>query len=127
MHPVERVFCADLLRPLDAELTTLLRGFVTEDWARPTVCLGWTVKDIAAHLLDGNVRRLSLRRVPPDKPITSYRGLVGFLNELNATWVTAARRISPRLLIDWLEQTGAEVCAFLETLDPEAPAMFGAD
>jgi hypothetical protein len=38
--------------------TPLLRGLGPDDWGRPTACALWTVKDIAEHLLDGNLRRL---------------------------------------------------------------------
>ena len=73
------------------------------------------MKDVAAHLLDSDVRRLSYQRdkapmAPPESPVESYRDLVDFLNRLNADWIKAARRISPRLLIEFLEVTGAQVC-----------------
>jgi hypothetical protein len=88
------------------------------------------VKDVAAHLLDSDVRRLSYQRdkapmVPSESPVESYRDLVDFLNRLNADWIRAARRISPRLLIDFLEVTGAQVCELFKSLDPFAPALFG--
>jgi hypothetical protein len=63
--------------------------------------------------------------VPPEAPIENYRDLVNFLNQLNADWIRAARRISPRLLIEFLEVTGARVCELFKSLDPFAPALFG--
>ncbi|HJR15977.1 MAG TPA: hypothetical protein VJ808_03910, partial [Gemmatimonadales bacterium] len=48
----------------------------------------------------------------------------GYLNRLNADWVAAARRLSPRVLIDLLDFTAAQVQRFLETLDPHSPALF---
>lgn len=117
-----------LFVPLHEELMALLGGLAPEDWRRPTVCREWTVADIAAHLLDGDIRKLSLVRdghlVPPDRPIESDGDLVAFLNELNRSWVRAARRISPRLLVELLEFTGPRVAEFLAGLDPEAPALF---
>ena len=47
---------------LDQELIALLRSLKRDDWYRPTLARLWTVKDIAAHLLDGNMRTLSLAR-----------------------------------------------------------------
>ena len=60
LAPMPPVFLVDLLPGLHAELMTLLRGLKSSDWNRPTACALWSVKDIAAHLLDGHVRRLSL-------------------------------------------------------------------
>lgn len=87
------------------------------------------MRDIAAHLLDGDLRRLSIARdgvhpPPPATPIASDRDLVAWLDGLNAEWVGAARRISPRLLVDLLAVTGPQVSAHFASLDPGAPAPF---
>jgi uncharacterized protein (TIGR03083 family) len=127
-RPVGPVNLADRFAPLDAELIALLRRLGPDDWGRPTACALWTVKDIAAHLLDGNLRRLSFQRdglpAEPDVPIHGYRDLVRYLDRLNAEWVSAARRISPPLLIDLLEHTGRQVAELFGRLDPDAPALF---
>ena len=128
LRPVAPVDLAGRFAPLDAELIALLRRLGPDDWQRPTACARWSVKDIAAHLLDTNVRQLSFKRdglsPTPDVPIASYADLVGYLNRLNAEWVTAARRISPALLIELLEYTGRQVADLFSRLDPEAPALF---
>ena len=116
-----------LFAELDRLLLALLRSLKPADWQRPTLARQWTVHDIAAHLLDGNMRTLSMLRdgysgeAPDD---TSYAGLVAYLNRLNADWVLAMRRLSPALLIELLAQSGAEYSAYLATLDPWAPAAF---
>lgn len=119
------------LRPLFPELErrliTLLRSLSPEDWQKPTIAGLWTVKDIAAHLLDTSLRRLSMARDGHfgEKPdIRSYQDLVDFLNRLNADWVTAMRRVSPALLIDQLEASSAQVFKHFQSLDPAAPAAF---
>ena len=128
LQPVGPAHLAHRFAPLDAELLALLRGLRPDDWNRPTACALWTVKDIAAHLLDGNVRRLSFQRdglsAEPDVPIREYPDLVKYLNRLNAEWVSAARRISPPLLIDLLDHTGRQVAELFGRLDPDAPALF---
>ena len=112
---------------LDELLLELLRSLTPADWQRPTLARQWTVKDIAAHLLDGNLRTLSMLRdghfgeAPDD---TSYAGIVAYLNRLNADWVRAMRRVSPAVLIELLAQSGAEYSAYLATLDPWAPAAW---
>lgn len=118
-----------LFRPLHAELLTLLRGFTPEEWERPTICGAWTVRDVAAHLLDTTLRRLSLDRdrmppPPPDRPIAGYADLVAFLDQLNADWVKAARRLSPRVVIGLLEPALAQVADHFDEVDPESEAVF---
>jgi len=129
MKPVEPILAADLFGEIHEELLVLLKGLSAEDWYKPTVAGAWQVRDIAAHLLDSDIRRLSFQRdqapmVPPDPPIGSYTDLVGFLNQLNADWIKAAKRISPQLLIEFLAVTGEQVAALLKSIDPFAPAMF---
>lgn len=129
MREVGRIDVVELFPELDAELISLLRGLSDEDWSRPTAAGAWTVKDIAAHLLDTAVRRLAFDRdrlpsVPPDRPIEGYADLVAFLNELNHVWVKAMKRVSPRLLTDFLETTGAELSEHFASLDPSGPALF---
>jgi uncharacterized protein (TIGR03083 family) len=124
------------LRPLDVrplfaglhhELLALLRGLSLEAWERPTLAGDWKVRDVAAHLLDGDLRRLSAERdrhrPAPDRDISSEANLVAFLNDLNADWVRASRRLSPRVLGDLLEATGAQVSAFFAARDLEGPAL----
>lgn len=129
MKPLEPIFVIDLFPELHAELLALLKSLRDEDWNKPTVARAWSVKDMAAHLLDGNLRRLSFQRdktpLPqPESSLESYGGLVAFLNQLNAEWVKAAKRISPRILIELLEWSGEQVYQLFKSLDPHTPAMF---
>jgi uncharacterized protein (TIGR03083 family) len=128
MREVGRIDTVELFPELDAQLIPLLRGLSDEDWARPAVG-SWTVKDVAAHLLDTAIRRLAFDRdrlppAPPDRPIAGYADLVAFLNDLNHVWVKAMQRVSPRLLTDFLEKAGAELSEHFAGLDPSAPALF---
>ncbi|MGE0131041.1 MAG: maleylpyruvate isomerase family mycothiol-dependent enzyme [Blastocatellales bacterium] len=130
MKPVEPIFVAELFGEIHEKLLELLRSLSDEDWYKPTVAARWQVRDLAAHLLDSDIRRLSFQRdkapmVPPETPIESYRDLVDFLNQLNADWVKAAKRVSPRLLIEFLSLTGAQVTELFKSLDPFGPALFG--
>jgi uncharacterized protein (TIGR03083 family) len=125
---MEPVLVAERFAPLHAELIALLAGLSDEEWTRPAA-KRWTVRDVAAHLLDGDVRQLSFRRdgmppPPPDRPIAGYSDFVGFLDHVNAVWVDAARRISPRLLVELHALTGPEVARLFEGLDPFGPALF---
>ena len=86
---------AHLLPELDRLLLDVLDNLSTDDWNRQTIARLWTIKDVAAHLLDGNLRVLSGLRdnYPGDPPgaLSSYQDLVGYLNRLNADWVQAMR------------------------------------
>src|SRR5262245_32013611 len=76
MKPVEPVFVVELFCRIHGELLALLRNLSGDDWSKPTAARQWAVKDITAHLLDGDIRRLSYQRdkspiVPPDTPIVA--------------------------------------------------------
>lgn len=123
------IIVAPLFRELDGHLLDLLRSLAPEDWNRPTVCSAWSVKDIASHLLDSVLRRLSIQRdgyVPPQSPkgFDSYEELVAFLNRLNAEWTSATSRLSPAVLIGLTEKATAELADLFESADPLAPALF---
>jgi uncharacterized protein (TIGR03083 family) len=127
--PLAPNLVAGLFPPLGRELVGLLRSLEAADWDRPTVCPAWSVRDIAAHLLDTALRRLASGRdghfgPPPSSPISDYGGLVRFLNQLNAEWVQAARRLSPRLLTDLLEWVEPQLAEHFAALDPWGEALF---
>ncbi len=128
MSELPPIYVVDLFPKLDAKLIELLKSLTAEDWQKPTVCAAWNVRDLAAHLLDTNLRRISILRDNffGEKPenINSYQDLVGYLNELNAVWVKAAKRLSPEVLIELLAQTGNEVFHLLKSLDPHGKAVF---
>jgi uncharacterized protein (TIGR03083 family) len=116
-----------LFLPLDQKLIELLKSLSPEDWKKPTMAKLWTVKDVAAHLLDGNFRDLALSQNyigDPPSPIQSYRDLVDYLNRLNADWVRAMKRVSPNTIIELLEVTQQPVIDYYHSLDLEAPAVF---
>ncbi|HTY36814.1 MAG TPA: maleylpyruvate isomerase N-terminal domain-containing protein [Bacteroidota bacterium] len=126
MKNVEPISVTHLFPELDALLLGLLRGLPAADWNRPTVAPAWTIKDVVAHLVDGNVRALSIMRDSfwgeSAGDVTSYDEQVLFLNKLNADWVRAFRRVSPAVLVMLLESTGREYCGFMQSLDPMAPS-----
>jgi hypothetical protein len=116
-----------LFRELNDHLVSLLRVLADEDWHRPTISSERNVKDIASHLLDGSIRRLSSRRdhyQPPDSPkgFHSPQELVDYLGRVNGEWTRATRRVSPRILVQLIEQFGRELAALFESLDPFAVA-----
>jgi uncharacterized protein (TIGR03083 family) len=121
MRAPEPILTAHLFPDLRRELVDLLQGLNEDEWQRPTAAKKWNVKDVAAHLLGGDVGNLSRRRdkhAPGGREIASWQELVGFINELNETWVTAARRLSPQVLCDLLAHTGPQIEMYFASLDP---------
>jgi len=120
-----------LFRPLEESLINLLESLSTSDWIKPTIAGQWLVKDVAAHLLDGNIKALSMQRdryfgeQSPSEP--GYQGLVEWLNQLNANWIKAAKRISPEVLLLLHKSTGIQACDYFESLDPWEEAIFPVD
>ncbi|MBK8504817.1 MAG: maleylpyruvate isomerase N-terminal domain-containing protein [Saprospiraceae bacterium] len=122
------IFVLELMPVLDRKLMELLKDLSYEDWFRKTIVPRWTIKDIVTHLLDGNLRTLSMLRdshyALPDQRTNSYSDLVNYLNKMNADWVMATSRLSPIVLVDLLEKSGRDYCEFLKTLDPFDNATF---
>jgi uncharacterized protein (TIGR03083 family) len=129
LEPLSPIDTRAMFRPVSRDLVALLRRLAPADWERPTVAGTWLVRDIVAHLLDTTWRRLSFHRdamTPPPPPgsINSDREFVEFINALNAQWVTAAKRLSPRLLTDLYEDASGEVADWFEALPFDGPALF---
>ncbi|MEZ5041951.1 MAG: maleylpyruvate isomerase N-terminal domain-containing protein [Saprospiraceae bacterium] len=122
------IHIVDLLPKLDRLLIELLDSLSINDWSKQTIAPEWQIKDVAVHLLDGNLRTLSMLRdhYYGEKPaqIDSYQDLVAYLNQLNADWVKATKRLSPQVIIEWLKKSGEEYCDFLKTLAPNDNAAF---
>lgn len=111
----------DLLPVLDKKLLDLLRSLTPAEWQQQTIARLWTVKDVAAHLLDSNIRILSAFRdghFGEPANINSYEELLQFLNGLNADWVKAMKRVSPQVLLLLHEITGPQFCSYFKTIDP---------
>ena len=128
LQPVQPLLVADRFAELGAALVDLLRSLRQEQWSLPTVCPAWSVRDVASHLLDTACRRLAAGRdgsrlPPPEKSLAEYRELLAFLNDLNAQWVEAARRLSPRLLTDFLALVEPQLAEHLLSLDPWSPGV----
>jgi uncharacterized protein (TIGR03083 family) len=112
-----------------SELLSVLRLLADEQWRAPTVCAGWSVKDVAQHLLGDDIGRLSGGRdghrsgwLEPGGDDFEAR-LLAFINERNEAWVSETRRLSPRVIIDLLEWSGRETQDYFEMIDPEAPSL----
>ena len=123
------ILVADLFPEVTSRLVELLRSLSADEWHLPTVSSRRTVKDIASHLLDGSLRRLSMQRDgyrPADgrSQPRSDEPLMDFLNRLNDEWETGTRRLSPKVLVDLIEWADAQLADLFRSLDPHGPAIF---
>ncbi len=121
MRPAEPVFVGDLLVEVRQRLLELLEDLPVAGWEAPTACEGWCVKDIALHLLGGNVGVLSRLRDGFGLEPNPGEDMVTFINRLNESWLRATWRMSPSVLCDLLHSTGEQVADYFASLDPERP------
>jgi len=122
------ILVAHLLPEIESHLLELLRALRPDEWRLPTLAPAWTVKDVAAHLLDTQLRRLALCRdghVPPGASPSSPAEVSALVNRLNAEGVAYYARLSPDVLIALMEVASRESAAYLQSLDPLGPAAFG--
>jgi uncharacterized protein (TIGR03083 family) len=123
MNPLAPILVSGLFSELRGHLLSLLDSLAPDDWRAPTTAGQWTVKDVALHLLGGDLGNLSRRRdhhSPPTGPIADWNDLVAFINRINQSWVTASQRLSTQVLRDLLNHSGRQADEYFLSLDPFA-------
>jgi uncharacterized protein (TIGR03083 family) len=110
----------DLFPEERAALLDLLRALADAEWRVPTVCAGWSVHDLALHILGGDLSNISRRRDGFVAEPGPGEDLVTYLDRVNAEWVEATRRLSPRVVVDLLAASGAPLFAYFRSLDLSA-------
>ena len=113
-----------LMRTVRGRLDDLVASFDESDWRRATVCPGWDVADLVAHVVGDDLGRLSRTHDgaagPPWRP---GEDLPAFLDRINEEWVVAFRRLSPAVLVSLLGAGGDEVLTMWdEAIDVDAAA-----
>jgi uncharacterized protein (TIGR03083 family) len=107
-----------------ARLGELLAGLDPADWQRPSPCPGWTVLGLCAHLVGDDLGFLARHRDgylgTPGPENASEAGFTQWLDDLQAQWVEAARRMSPRVVTDLLSWSGPQVAETIRGEDPRA-------
>ena len=87
-----------LLRKVDENLLALLSALAPSEWELQTVAPLWKVRDVAAHLLDTALRKLSLVRDTCYVGTTDTRSqqdVITLVNRLNREGVAVYWRLSP--------------------------------
>jgi len=129
MKKPEKIEVKHLFPQLYSELIELLQNLSPEKWNYSTSSSKWTVKDIVAHLVDTDLRRISFQRdhlIPPTygRQIGNDKQLGEYINYLNNTWVEVSKRLSPEVLIDLLKYIKIEMPKLLNSLDMNDEALF---
>jgi uncharacterized protein (TIGR03083 family) len=107
------------------DLLALLDRLTPDEWAAASAAGGWTVKDVAAHLLEGDLGRLSRDR---DRELTGLLPVGGSAREFadalaakNQRWVDAAGQLSGRVVRDLLVFSTGQLRAWTQDVDLMAP------
>lgn len=107
------------------DLLGLLEGLSDDEWVAPTEAGKWRVKDVALHLLDGDLGWISRGRdadtsglLPTDG---DYRDFVLSLDTKNQRWVLGAGGLSRRVVVDLLRWSGSEIDDYYWSIDLEGP------
>lgn len=116
----------DSFERVNEALVEILECLSPSDWGRPTVHPHRDVKDLAAHLLHGSLRRITgLRDLyrRPGPALHSSEELVAFIQQDNREFMAAMRGISPRILLELIKRYDPEVLELFREMDPHAEGL----
>ena len=106
-------------------LLALLAELPDERWASATSAGTWLVKDIALHLLDGDLTRLSAGRDGDSTGLLPNTGsdaeFAKLLAAKNERWLLATRYLSARVTRDLLTSSTAQLVIWTRAADLRAP------
>lgn len=148
MKPLNPILTVELFPLISIHLLRLLQSLSFQDWQKPTPCPSWTVKDVVAHLVGGNIGRLASSRdkltqanlsvasyrhllnimnqfPQPTTPLTDFDALVDWINLRNAEWNKAAKHLTSSQLIPLLEVTDAHLYHLFKLLPPDELTTVG--
>ncbi len=122
LNPARPIASISLFKPDREALLALLNELTPSQWSTSTVCSGWDVRDVALHMLGGDLASISGHRdggwgLQP----RADESIGVFINRINHEWVAAARRLSPRLIVELLQVSGPTLFTYFQTVDPLTP------
>ena len=101
-------------------LLSLLRSLSSAEWRAETAAPGWTVKDVALHLLDDDLGWLSRGRDGDGSGLlrmSDHESFVAALAAKNERWIAGARGLSREVVIGLLEWAGQQMDAYYASMD----------
>lgn len=105
-----------------ASLLDLLRALRPADWDAPAVP-GWSVKDLAAHLLGDYRGRLGWNTSGFRPAFRSGETLEAFVHRVNQEWIDLHADHRPAEIVDAVESAGAEVERRFAATALDAPGL----
>jgi uncharacterized protein (TIGR03083 family) len=115
-----RVDTAHLLPVLRRSLVALVGDLDAGAWRLPTACPGWSVGDVAGHLLGVELANVSRRRDGHRVDPAPGEAPGAWLAAFNDDWVRAAGRLSPRVVAGMLDLAGSWFEQHVAGLDLDA-------
>lgn len=128
LNGTEPILCAPVIRLVDEHLIELLTSLDPAEWDLPTIAPQWTVRDVAAHLLDTALRKLSMGRdkcLVENPSVRTHQDVITLVNRLNREGVTVYRRLSPSVLTQLMQLACNQTADFYESLNPFDRAAIG--
>ncbi|MFJ4467895.1 maleylpyruvate isomerase family mycothiol-dependent enzyme [Streptomyces sp. NPDC089424] len=99
-----------------ASLLDVLRGLRRDEWSRAAVP-GWTVHDLAAHILGDYHGRLGWSTESHRRTKAAGETLEAFIHRVNQEWIELHADHSPAELIEALELAGTQVARQFQGTD----------
>ncbi|MFF8315545.1 maleylpyruvate isomerase family mycothiol-dependent enzyme [Streptomyces bobili] len=118
----EPIDARPLFGPELASLLGLLRGLRPTEWSR-TAVPGWTVHDLAAHILGDYHGRLGWSTGNHQRAMVAGETLEAFIHRVNQEWIGLHADHSPAELIGALELAGTQVIRQFEATDLDATGL----
>lgn len=99
------------------DLLSFVGSLTDDEWLSSTRVPGWTVKDLALHILDDDFGWLSRGRDrdPSGRLDVNDSGFIEALNRKNEDWVAAAGQLSRGVVLGLLEWAGQQMDAYYAT------------
>ena len=104
------------------DLLRFLRALAPAEWALSSAAPGWSVKDLALHLLDDDLGWLSRGRDGDRTGLLStcdHGSFVEALAAKNQRWIDGAAGLSMPVIIGLLEWAGGAMDVYYSTMDLE--------
>ncbi|MFC8667547.1 maleylpyruvate isomerase family mycothiol-dependent enzyme [Streptomyces sp. NPDC057199] len=111
-----------LFEPELASLLDVLRGLRCNEWSKPAVP-GWTVHDLAAHILGDLHGRLGWSTEGHQRTMAAGETLEAFIHRVNQEWIDLHTDHSPAELIEALELAGTQVACQFEGADLDSTGL----
>ncbi|HUO46811.1 MAG TPA: maleylpyruvate isomerase family mycothiol-dependent enzyme [Acidimicrobiia bacterium] len=104
-------------------LDLLLDGLRAEDWEKPTPCVGWSVRDIVAHV--GHVEGMLVHGFPQPEPPPGWEASGSPLDQVTNLGVESRRSWTVTEVVDEVKRVGVATRALLSdsNLDWEEQAI----